>query len=181
MEVEYSRRGFVTRAISLLGGALFGSVPVVGAAKEQTPGVAEEELAPFREIAKKKGFKLVFLTDQKANSKELTEMHLDMDMVRASLQNAIARAKKQGLKSILERLERLAASGTAAQQIDFVLGSGRQYMFPEDVEKWAAQAEKNKFHTFGVVCGTFCWLSCICTPNAQECREKCRDIFCPEK
>lgn len=178
----YLRRNFVLNSLAtLVAGSLLGytATPARAAAKST---VTEEELAPFRKIAKEKGVKLIFLDNEKVKAEKMSEMHLDMDMVRASLRNAIDRAGAQGLATIREKLERLMSSGTAAQQIDFVLGPGRQYMFPEDVERLAAKAEADKFHTFGIVCGTFCWLACVCTGKYnQECRERCRDIICPEK
>ena len=177
-----SRRSFVTKAsLTLIGASTLAySVPSKAATSTAT-NVTEEELAPFRKIAQEKGVKITFMKEKATRTRALSQMHLDMDMVRASLDNAIERATNQNLSKILPRLQRLRASGTAAQQVDFVLGSGRQYMFPEDVEKIAARAEKNKFHTFGVVCNTFCWLSCICTgDNNQECQQQCRDVICPD-
>jgi hypothetical protein len=182
---DVSRRSFVTTAgLSVLGGSALVQGLASASAAETGANVTqptEEELAPFKKIARDKGVKLTFLNEKENRVRPLSQMHLDMDMVRASLDNAVERAKKGNRTAILERLERLRANGTAAQKVDFVLGSGNQYMFPEDVEKVAAQAEKDKFHSFGVVCGSFCWLCCVCTANNnQECRERCRDIFCPE-
>jgi hypothetical protein len=157
-------------------GSAFGATPV--------PVPTEEELKPFREIAARKGAKFVLGPASRAASAngEPPKMHLDMDMVRASIDNAIARTRKQGLEAIAARLERLRDKGTAAQQVDFVLGSGQKYFFPEDVEKWAEQAEKDKFHSFGVVCNTVCYTICKCScwfkDCTQECTERCREIFC---
>lgn len=146
----------------------------------------EEELKPFREIAARKGAKYVFGSRKlsAAKSGAPLQMHLDMDMVRASLNNAIERTKKQKHYAISERLERLLANGTAAQQVDFVLGSGDKYFFPEDVETWAKMAEANKFHSFGVVCDEVCFIICKCScwrrleDCVQQCTERCRQIFC---
>jgi hypothetical protein len=179
-----SRRSFVVKtSLSLFGASVLKyGFSTASAAGRENASITEEEMAPFKKIAKDKGVEISFGKPKENRVRPLSEMHLDMDMVRASLDNAVERAKKENLTAILERLERLRAKGTAAQQVDFVLGSGNQYMFPEDVERVAAMAEKDKFHSFGVVCGSFCWLSCICTgKNNQECRERCRDIFCPEK
>lgn len=173
---------------SILGGLLvplgtfllngFGISTRVAAAA----GPSEEELRPFREIAARKGAKFVYGSARrlpKAGAR--MQMHLDMDMVRASIDNAIARTK---LPAIKERLERLRSQGTAAQQVDFVLGSGKSYFFPEDVERWAALAEENKFATFGVVCDTVCHVICKCFCNdkdcVQQCQEDCHNIFCPD-
>lgn len=158
----------------------------VAAANPSTPAVlSESDLKPFREIATKKGAKFVVGSGDRyrPQSQGSREMHLDMDMVRASLDDAIRRTRKKGQTVIAEKLERLRANGTAAQQVEFVLGSGDKYFFPEDVEKWAAMAEKNKFHSFGVVCDTVCYVICKCScwgPKecVQECTERCREIFC---
>ncbi len=173
-EPKLRRRSVLNVILAFIGGSLvtFGTGPA-------SATVTEQELEPFKKIAREKGFKFTFKRGKKVSALVESEMHLDMDMVRASLKNAIERAKQKHLARIQERLERLLASGTAAQQVDFVLGSGSRYFFPEDIEALAAKAEKDKFQTFGVVCDTFCWVSCICTQNAQECRERCRDIFCP--
>jgi hypothetical protein len=181
-EKGHGRRTFVVRTIvSLLGGSLVGYGGTTPARAQTKSSFKEEELAPFKKIAKEKGVKLAVLRNRKEQLTKMSEMHLDMDMVRASLENAISRSKKQGLSSIQAKLERLRLNGTAAQQIDFVLGSGRQYVFPEDLERLALKAEEDKFYTFGVVCGTFCWLACVCTGQFnQECRERCRDIICPK-
>lgn len=169
------RRTFLKALLVLSGGTALSAAAV--RAQAATSGIKEEELAPFRKIAKEKGVKLTVLTGDREPVRPQSQMHLDMDMVRASLRNAIARAKQQGLTSIQGKLERLLTKGAAAQQVDFVLGSGNRYFFPEDVEKLAAMAEKNKFHTFGIGCRIFCWVSCWCTGEfTQECRERCREI-----
>jgi hypothetical protein len=172
---------------SLLGGLLATLAFLVNGFGISSRAIAapmptEEELRPFREIAARKGAKFLY-----GSAKRLPmdgsrmKMHLDMDMVRASIDNAIARTKVPAIK---ERLERLRSKGTAAQQVDFVLGSGKNYFFPEDVERWAALAEENKFATFGVVCNTVCYLICKCFCNdkdcVQQCNQDCHDVFCPD-
>jgi hypothetical protein len=170
------RRTFLKILLVFSGGTAL-STSAAPAQVAATSGIKEEELAPFKKIANEKGVKLTVVTGNKEPVGRQTQMHLDMDMVRASLRNAIARAKQQGFTSLQGKLERLLANGTAAQQVDFVLGSGNRYYFPEDVEKLAAMAEKNKIHTFGIRCRIFCWISCWCTGDyTQECREKCREI-----
>lgn len=169
------RRTFLKIILAFSGGTAlrFATAPV----RAETSKIKEEELAPFRKIAKEKGVELNVVAGDSKPNQAISQMHLDMDMVRASLRNAIDRAKQQGLASIQARLERLLASGTAAQQVDFVLGSGNRYFFPEDVEKYAAMAEKNKLHSFQVRCTIFCFLACLCTADfTQECRERCREL-----
>jgi hypothetical protein len=178
-----SRRSFIAKAsVSIVAGpTIVSSVSLASAqGTNNAPAtVTADELAPFKKIADEKGMSLVFVSQKTSLLASATEMHLDMDMVRASLKNAIERSKKSSIPNLQQKLERLLAKGTAAQQVDFVLGSGNRYMFPEDVEKLAAESEKNKFHTFGVICGSFCWLACTCLPYNQECQQRCRDIFCP--
>lgn len=111
------------------------------------------------------------------NRRRPRKMHLDMDMIRASIENAILRAGKQKQSSIQSKLRRLLSTGTAAQHIEFVHGTGR-YFFPEDLEKIAAAAtKKGGQSSFGVGCRIFCFISCICLGDfSQECREKCREL-----
>ncbi|MCK9914785.1 hypothetical protein MXD81_37070 [Microbacteriaceae bacterium K1510] len=177
------------RRRSLLEKILLAPLMLLGkdlsvASAQTTSSPSEEELRPFREIAARKGAKFVIgpTSQFNAQANAQVQMHLDMDMVRASIGNAIERTKKQNQKEISDRLERLLANGTAAQQVEFVLGSGDKYFFPEDIEKWAQAAEADKLHSFGVVCNTVCYTICKCScwfkDCTQECSERCRDIFC---
>ena len=104
-------------------------------------------------------------------------LHLDMNMVRASLENAIARTRSQ--KEINAKLRRLLARGTAVQQVEFVMGSGTYY-FPEDVEKAITESQRVGVKQSGGqcwVCENVCWLVCTCLENSEQyCREKCRQV-----
>lgn len=134
----------------------------------------DKELLPFQRIAERKGVKLVIGGGE--SRRRPRRIHLDMDMIRASIENAISRAGKRRQLSIRRKLQRLLSKGTAAQKIEFVHGSGR-YFFPEDLEKFAAASTKKGGRTFGIGCRIFCFISCICLADfTQECREKCREV-----
>jgi len=124
---KLKRRSFLARIIfTLMGPITLTRKPVYGATRREL----DQELAPFRKIAADKQFKFTFRPGTRPARAPTREMHLDMDMVRASLNNAIERARSQRLTKIEERLQRLLTNGTAAQQVDFVLGSGTRYFFP---------------------------------------------------
>lgn len=140
------------------------------------------EYKPFIDIANRKGKQITFYS-VKVNKAAPDVIHLDMDMVRASLDNAIERSKKEDITWLTPRLEYLRSHGTGAQQVDFVLGSGNRYFFPQDVEKLVALSENpvTAKSDCPLICRLFCWLACICTGDArQECTERCREVCSPK-
>ena len=150
-------------------------------AEAPKPGpVPPEQREPFIKIAKEKGVKIFF--DQPAPAQALTELHLDMNMVRASIENTIARTKTKQ-PSISEKLARLLAQGTPVQQVEFVHGSG-VYYFPEDLQKYIADAESAQttgaVRTTGgqcTVCSWVCTTVCNCLGNGdQYCKDRCRNV-----
>jgi len=77
-----------------------------------TAPITQDEWKPFEEIAKAKGSKIEFNNVQKQGA--MGEIHLDMNMVNASIANAAARAKAAGNMHLAAKFDRLAANGTAA-------------------------------------------------------------------
>ena len=151
--------------------------------------LTDTEKIPFEAIAKRKGKDITFLTSDDDKTVGKTEwpenVHLDMDMVEASIENAILRVTKQGLDSIRGKLERLLANGTDAEKVEFVLGSGTYY-FPEDINRMAQLSRDdtdNKSPSCRKVCNSVCRAVCSCLQGGkQECKEACRDVcelVCP--
>jgi hypothetical protein len=114
-----------------------------------------KSLRPFIGIAKKKGLLLSF--DECLPKDYYALWRVDMDLVRASIENAITQSKRQKMDAITVRLERLIFNGTDAQQLDFVLGGGSVYYFPEDVEKMIHSGPKVA-HRFNLQ--RLSWLRC---------------------
>ena len=170
-----NRRALLASAVMALVAAPFSRIanalPVQSRTKKAK--ISDKELEPFREIAKKKGAKL--FANQEPPAAQKQTLHLDMDMVKASLENAIERTA--GKPELNEKLRRLLSNGTAAQQVDFVLGTGTYY-FPEDLEEVAKSGK------IPVASGAQCWvcenvctLVCNCLGNGdQYCKERCRQV-----
>jgi hypothetical protein len=133
-----------------------------------TAPITQDEWKPFEEIAKAKGSKIEFNNVQKQGA--MGEIHLDMNMVNASIANAAARAKAAGNMHLAAKFDRLAANGTAAQKSDFVLGTGNYY-FPEDIAK-GVSANSNKIGP----CEIVCYAVCVCRSTPQTTVQQCRDI-----
>jgi|SRR5580658_2193787 hypothetical protein len=184
--MEMKRSHFVAAgAAALVPNALPGSVlaamnpsPVHGA-----PGATSTEYLPFVKIAKRKGLKLTFASStakahMMAASSANAYTGMDIDMARASIDNAIERAEQAKLTSIHSKLVRLKTTGTAAQQLEFAMGTDNPYYFPEDRAQLAGPG--HEFHTAGVICRcvmrVFCWLSCWGTGDERQCREECHNI-----
>ena len=131
----------------------------------------EVTINTFMDIAHSKGKKISF--------DEPEPIHLDMDMVDASLKMAIQNAKSEIVK---EKLIRLQEEGTDAQRVAFVMGEGTYY-FPEDLErlaKMSRDASDGGANTMGL-CRRFCEVNnytiCRCLGNGdQACREFARNI-----
>ena len=170
------RRLFVSAVAAPFAHVTFQDAIQVQAALAATgpvtpPPTTAAERQPFIAIAKAKGATIAF-NSIKAQS-NAQGVHLDMNMVQASINNAAARAKAAGYQSIAAKLQRLGAVGTAAQKTDFVMGSGKYY-FPEDIEKAGAQSG---VHAMGIVCHTFWYLVCRCHGNNdQDCHDAARTV-----
>jgi hypothetical protein len=176
------RRTFITSSIGL---GMVAQLPFIGAVNADmkkgaavpltTTPLGEREL--FIKIAKDKGVNVFFDQPAPIQITALKELHLDMNMVRASIGIAIARTKTNN-PLISQKLARLLAQGTAVQQVDFVHGSG-SYYFPEEVEAAIVQSESVHI-TEGVqcwICEPVCMTVCACLGNGdQYCKDKCRDV-----
>jgi hypothetical protein len=171
--------------LASIGISLLGPLPfkrsAVSAAQTAKP-VSAAEYAPFEAIAKKKGVRIYINQDPPtvaaAGASRIVPqaLHLDMNMVRASIENAIARTKANQVLN--QKLSRLLAGGTAVQQVEFVHGSGT-YHFPEDIEHAIASAGKPLAASDAqcLTCLTVCWVVCTCQENSsQYCRDKCREV-----
>jgi hypothetical protein len=162
---------------------VLAQVPLIGTAyaqqaKKQGKAASPAEYEPFVKIAKAKNVKIFVNQDAPVSAMgEAGQLHLDMNMVRASLENAITRSEAKGQKRIAEKLRRLLDKGTPVQQVDFVHGGGTYY-FPEDVEK--AIADSGKPAAAGVqcwVCNPVCYLVCTCQQKGdQYCKERCKQV-----
>lgn len=169
--------------LTTIGAGLLTPVSLRPTLFAQTPAQARAsvpaaEYEPFRKIAQAKGVRI--FTDQSAPSaatSELNALHLDMNMVKASIENAISRTQQD--PELNQKLRRLLANGTAVQQVEFVHGTGRYY-FPEDVEQAitestrprAAAAQANCW-----ICTTVCTVVCNCLGNGdQYCKDRCREV-----
>jgi hypothetical protein len=160
-----------------------------------------EERKPFEEIARRKGVTIRFnaaVTQKAANSTVAAEsaaltgdsIHLDMDMVEESLRNAIKRTGEAGELSIQGKLKQLLETGTDAEKVDFVLGSGTYY-FPGDVAQLAKLSRLSGGRSVaGYDCRRICkfiyFLVCRCIQrrDEQECNETKREyceIHCPKE
>ena len=121
----------------------------------------------FTKIANNKGVK-IFINEPQ-------EIHLDMNMVEASLEMAVQNAVAESIKL---RLKKLQSTGTDAQKVDFVMGEG-EYFFPEDIELLASLSRKNieaeqKCHKF---CEVTYYVVCRCLGNSEQvCSDKARRI-----
>lgn len=109
------------------------------------------------EVAKNKGAVIRFDEDDAALDMAPEALHLDMNMVELSLEDAIQRTK--GV--IQEKLKRLQAQGTDAQKVQFVYATDRYY-FPEDLEKIAQNARGASNLTS--------------QPFKQDCEKVCNDV-----
>jgi hypothetical protein len=160
--------------------SLLAQLPIIRSAEAESKSLAAQpksvpasEYEPFKKIAKEKGVKIFI--NQPPPMKALTALHLDMNMVKASLENAIERTKEK--TAINQKLRQLLTTGTPVQQVEFVLGSGTYY-FPEDVEQAIAQSENVSAQGAQCwVCENACSVVCSCLGNGdQYCRDKCRQV-----
>ena len=139
--------------------------------------IPEDERKPFEEIAEAKGKQIRFGQKEQGIVESSKQFHLDMDMVEASLRNAIMQTERNGQTTIKEKLQRLLEDGTDVHKVEFVLGSG-SYYFPEDIQ---AMADESRDVTVKgdceMVCDNVCWVVCTClTRESQECTERCRRV-----
>lgn len=124
----------------------------------------------FRKIAQTKG---VGISINKSRA-----IHLDMNMIEASLDSAIANSVDP---DITLRLKHLKASGSDAQKVDFVMGKGKYY-FPDDIEMLAKLSrQSNGAILEGRICEEVChvtgYVLCRCLGNGeQECFDMWREI-----
>jgi hypothetical protein len=164
--------GLVVQAVSGLGNA---NAKEAGPPR---PAFTVADYEPFKKIAAAKGAKITINAAGVGAMSVPDQLHLDMDMVRASLALAIRDAQKKGRKEIADKLERLAKSGTAVQQVEFVMGTGTYY-FPEDIEKSLNDVGK-PVQAAGVqcvVCDWVCTTVCSCLGNGdQACKDRCRNV-----
>lgn len=124
----------------------------------------------FRNIADAKGVAISFNKPR--------AIHLDMNMIEASLDSAITSAVDEEIKV---RLQQLRTNGTDAQKADFVMGNGKYY-FPEDIEMLAKRSRETNGKVEAddycfEVCHVTGYVLCRCLGNGdQECRDMWREI-----
>jgi hypothetical protein len=147
---------------------------------------------PFNAIANRKGHPIHW--DSPIEHEEFsTSIHLDMNMVEASLDSAIHMFEKEtnsindverrkSRDSILISLKNLRSQGSTADKVRFVMTSGTYY-FSEDLERMADSAESNDHRTSSIckrVCEPVIYFvcRCICTPQpyGQDCEQFCREM-----
>jgi hypothetical protein len=168
--------------LASIGLGLLGQLPFRETLRAEAvlqPAAPASAYDAFTKIAKAKGAK-IFVNQappavSAASANAANTLHLDMNMVRASIEDAIAKTRANA--PLNTQLSRLLKSGTAVQQVEFVMGTGRYY-FPWDVED-AITASK-KVTTASIectVCETICPIVCHCAGNGDQfCQEKCREI-----
>jgi hypothetical protein len=89
------------------------------------------DFSSFSEIARRKQLCLVVEPQTVATSLAL----VDLELVRHSISNAVARARAEGRAVLGDRLERLLRYGTATQHVEFAVNAPSPYYFPEDIAK----------------------------------------------
>jgi hypothetical protein len=94
------------------------------------------EFQPFIRIAREKGLSLGPPSAGPAPATSVWQM--DKDLVKLSVENAIARARCEGKMEMAQRIANLLEHGTIVEQINFVAGEYGTYYFPQDVEKMVA-------------------------------------------
>jgi hypothetical protein len=180
--ISLSRRQFVLRLSTLM--AIVSGWRRVAAAPTQQPKATQgksmltaDDFKPFEEIARRKGVPIH--TAQFTAKMTTDKIHLDMDMVEQSVRSAITQTQRTSQKLIQAKLERLLATGTDAQKVEFVLGSGTYY-FPEDIENLAKLSRASGGRELAVdchrVCETVWYYICRCTGSAQQCRDEAREL-----
>lgn len=171
------RTAFGSVGVGLLSPTLLGANNASAQSGMPHPQFSEADYEPFRKIAAAKGVKITMNASDAMTAQAVEALHLDMDMVRASLALAIRESRK-GNSTITEKLERLARNGTPVQQVEFVMGTGTYY-FPEDLEK-ALSAPAGRVEATGVqcvVCEWVCTTVCNCLGNGdQVCKDRCRNV-----
>jgi hypothetical protein len=189
--VSISRRSMVRYLSTLMMMVVGGSTASQGLQSTSnglgSSPLTREDIEPFEKIAKLKGSTIIFT----ASGAKMTgnKIHLDMQMVEQSIRTAIKQTQISGQDLVRSKLEHLLVSGTDAQKVDFVLGSGTYY-FPEDVEKLAALSRQAGGKALEVDCHSVCekvWtVVCYCRDlgrsTVQECKREARDfchIVCP--
>jgi hypothetical protein len=126
----------------------------------------------FTTIAKKKG---VHITWQAHNQQDhdKRQIHLDMNMINASLQLAIQNCVNTSIK---EKLLRLQNNGTDVQKVEFVMGTGT-YHFPEDIEMLVKHFNDDDNGTCQNICEIIAYTVCRCVElGDQVCQEVSRNI-----
>jgi len=191
---QVSRRQLIGQLTALAamvagGGEALGAQESKGSGQKRKPVLTAEERKPFEEIARRKGVTISFDSSPRLAKSDVSvakttapnnSIHLDMDMVEESLRNAIKRTGESGQLSIQGKLKQLLASGTDAEKVDFVLGSGTYY-FPGDVELLAKLSRLSGGRSAGVDCHKVCefvyyWVCrCIQSRDHQECEETKRE------
>jgi hypothetical protein len=128
----------------------------------------------FKKRAEEKGFNFILDPENKINVESPSEIHVDMVMVDLSIKSAIKNAKSEVLQ---KKLANLMATGTNAQKLDFVYGTGTYY-FPEDLEIIAAYSlsKETEGKICRRVCDIVCYELCRCLLADQICREVCKKV-----
>jgi hypothetical protein len=168
------RAVLVSMGVGLLGQLPLAPAPGAEAAPPVTTHAAARAYDPFKKIARDKGVQIfIDKTQPKAMATEAA-LHLDMNMVHASIEHAIELTRGNALLNA--KFQRLLQQGTPVQQVEFVMGSGRYY-FPEDLETAVAEQSTASSNPQCWVCETVCPIVCSCQGNGdQYCREHCRQV-----
>lgn len=89
-----------------------------------------------------------------------TRIHLDMDMVDASIDTVIERLSDD--RHLRERFQHFQKTATNAQKIDFVYGSGT-FWFPDEMEALAhASRETDDVVSLAISCRVVVYIVCRC-------------------
>lgn len=87
------------------------------------------ESSAFAEIAQRKQLSLV----AEPGTVPTGLAFVDLELVRRSIDNAVASAQAEGKVQLSDRLERLLRNGTATQHVEFAINAHNTYYFPEDI------------------------------------------------
>ncbi len=135
---------------------------------------------PFEAIANKKGKKITFLDESnkspRADISKMPTLHLDMDMVDASLEDAKKYAIAQNKNSLVAKLEKLQLNGSDSDKVYFVHGTGT-YFFSEDIAIMAEDSRKGGVVERVSICDNLCYIVCRCLIDGDQiCSRICRQI-----
>lgn len=114
----------------------------------------------FEKLAKKKGMSIKSIQSPDKKLQTDNEVHIDLDLMDLSIEDAIRNAVKMKEKEIIEELKYLLKNGTVGEKLEFVFGEGN-YIFPRNLKEF--NNAKAKRHIYTLVCTLVGFLQCFCS------------------